>query len=461
MKEFMGQDFLLNTNTAKELYNIAKKQPVFDYYCKLNAKDIAENKRFSDLTEAWIETDVLKYRAMRSYKVDEYYITGDATPFQKFSKWAEVVPMLMGSPLYHQTHLELQRFFGIKTPLSPATAKEIWDKANEVVTSASFSAINILKKYNVKAVCTLNDPTDSLQYHIEISQNIGCDTLVLPTFNPDKAFLIENPSWTGYIKKLGSVVDFEIISYSDLLSALLKRLMFFRSLGGRMANHNIFNLNYTSYTQNEVEEIFRKALKNEALTDTEISKFKTCLLWDLSRKYNEFGFICELHFNAKENANEKLTEFLGENAGFYSFEHFNAVSFAREFLNNLYKENSLPKIILYSAYPEDYKGFASLIPSFLEEKGKIQLALDLACIESKKEIESYIETLINSGLPHSIGISTGGSFLKYPIYEYFRRILADKLGYLVENGEYPSYKELLSKVISQISFNNIKSYLEI
>lgn len=465
MKEFMGQDFLLNTKTAAELFEIAKNEPIFDYHCHLSPKEIAENKRFSNLTEIWLYGDHYKWRAMRSYGIDEYYITGGASDYEKFLKWAEVIPMLIGNPLYHWTHLELQRFFGIKKPLSPATAKEIWDTANAVIAGNGFCVFNILKKFNVKGVCTTDDPTDSLEYHIAISQNPQCETLVLPTYRPDKAINIERDGWTDYIAKLQSVCGKTIVSYEDLINALEERLLFFRSVGSRISDHGLDEIYFVYASKEEIDLIFKKALKGEKLTQEEIEKYKTAILIDLGKKYGEHGFVMQLHLNVVRNNNKKMFDFMGPDTGFDSVNDSKIAHQLSGVLNTIEQTGRLPKTIIYSLNPADYYVIGTMLGNFQGDgiKGKIQFGSGWWFCDHKDGMEEQIKTLANLGvLPTFVGMLTDSrSFLSYPRHEYFRRILCNVIGDWVENGEYPCYKKLLQKIVSDICFNNIKKYLEI
>lgn len=465
MKEFMGQDFLLETKTAQELFEVAKNEPIFDYHCHLSPKEIAEDKCFSNLTEIWLYGDHYKWRAMRSYGIDEYYITGGATDYEKFAKWAEVVPMLIGNPLYHWTHLELQRFFGIKEPLSPATAKSIWDRANSVIASPNFSVFNILKKFNVKGVCTTDDPTDSLEYHIAVSQNPKCETLVLPTYRPDKAINIERDGWADYILKLQAVCGNAIISYEDLVDALKKRLLFFKSVGSRISDHGLDEIYYRPASPEEISSIFKKALKGDKLTQEEVEKYKTSILIDLGKMYGEHNFVMQLHLNVIRNNNKKMFDYMGADTGFDSVNDSRIAKQLSGVLNTIETCGRLPKTIIYSLNPSDYYPVATMLGNFQGDgiKGKIQFGSGWWFCDHKSGMEEQMKALANLGvLPTFVGMLTDSrSFLSYPRHEYFRRILCNIIGQWVENGEYPCYKQLLQKIVSDICFNNIKSYLEI
>lgn len=465
VKEFMGNDFLLNTKTSEALFEAAKNQPIFDYHCHLSPKEIAENKRFKNLAEIWLYGDHYKWRAMRSFGVDEYYITGDASDYEKFSKWAEVVPYLIGNPLYHWTHLELQRFFGIKEPLSPLTAKTIWDKANMVIQSPGFCVFNIFKKFNVKGVCTTDDPVDTLEYHIALSQNSDCDTLVLPTFRPDKAVNINKKEFAAYIQKLSAVCLKNITSYNDLISALEERLLFFRSVGCRITDHGLDEVYFTPATADEVDAIFKKALKGEALTKDEIAKYKTAIMIDLGKMYGKNGFVMQLHMNVIRNNNDKMFGYLGADTGFDSVNDARVACEVSGLLNEMEKENALPKTILYTLNPADNYVLATMLGNFQGDgiKGKIQLGSGWWFCDQKDGMTEQIKALSNLGvLPNFVGMLTDSrSFLSYPRHEYFRRILCDILGTWVENGEYPYCLELLKKIVADICYNNVTAYLDI
>lgn len=465
MKEFMGKDFLLQTETAKELYEYASKMPIFDYHCHLNPSEIAQNKHFSNITELWLYGDHYKWRAMRSYGIDEYYITGDATDYEKFMKWAEVLPNLIGNPLYHWTHLELQRFFDITEPLSPLTANDIWKKANAVINSEDFCVFNIFKKFDVRCVCTTDDPADSLEYHIAIAQNPQCKTIVLPTFRPDKAVNIQKAEFKDYIVKLSIVCNKVIDDFEALKDALEERLLFFKSAGGRISDHGMDDVFFEKCTDEEADVIFKKAMKGESLTQTEIDKYKTALMVFLGKKYSDYGFVMQLHMNTIRNNNERMFNVLGADTGFDSINDGTVAKEIAGLMGEMQKTSQLPKTILYSLNPKDNYTLGTMLGNFQGDgvKGKIQLGSGWWFCDQKDGMEAQLKALGNLGcLSTFIGMLTDSrSFLSYPRHEYFRRILCNIIGSWVENGEYPRCMNFLQKVVEDISFNNAKEYLGI
>lgn len=465
MKEFMDKDFLLETDTAKELFEYASKMPIFDYHCHLNPAEIAQNKHFSNITELWIQGDHYKWRAMRSYGIDEYYITGDATDYEKFIKWAEVMPNLIGNPLYHWTHLELQRFFNIYEPLSPLTANDIWKKANSVINSEDFCVFNIFKKFKVECVCTTDDPADSLEYHIAIAQNPQCKTVVLPTFRPDRAININKPDFKEYIVKLSIACNKVITNFQDLKNALEERLLFFKSVGARVADHGIDDPFFEKCTDEEAQLIFKKALNDEKLTQTEINKFKTALTVFLGKKYADYGFAMQIHINVIRNNNERMFNALGADTGFDSINDATVAKEISGLMNEMAKTSQLPKTILYSLNPKDTYTFGTMLGNFQGDgiKGKIQLGSGWWFCDQKDGMESQLKALGNLGcLTAFVGMLTDSrSFLSYTRHEYFRRILCNLIGNWVENGEYPRTMNFLQKVVEDISFNNAKAYFEV
>ena len=465
MKEFMGNDFLLETETSKTLFKSAMSMPIFDYHCHLSPKEIAENKRFKNITELWLYKDPYKWRAMRSYGIDEYYITGDASDYEKFLKWAEVMPYLIGNPLYHWTHLELQRFFDIKEPLSPLSADEIWKKANEKINSPDFNVFSIFKKFNVKCICTTDDPADTLEYHIAIAQNPSCDTLVLPTFRPDKAIKIENDEFKSYIIKLSVVSGRVIEDFNDLKNTLEERLLFFKSVGCRISDHALDDMFFSPCTDEEADLIFKKAMAGQKITKDEADKYKTALLIFLGEKYADYGFAMQLHMNTIRNNNEKMFSVLGPDTGFDSINDGTIAKELAGILNAMHKKSKLPKTILYTLNPKDNYVIGTMLGNFQGGgiKGKIQFGSGWWFCDQKDGMEAQMKALSNLGcLGAFIGMLTDSrSFLSYPRHEYFRRILCNIIGNWVENGEYPNCPKLLEKLVKDISFENAREYLGI
>lgn len=462
MKQFLDKDFLLKTPTASTLFQAVAGLPIIDYHCHLIPQQIAENKRFNNITEIWLYGDHYKWRAMRSYGIDEYYITGEASDYEKFQKWAETVPYLIGNPLYHWTHLELQRFFGIYEPLSPATAEQIWNRANEIIAKDNFCVFEIFKKFNVEAVCTTDDPIDSLEYHQQIRTNELCTTKVLPTFRPDKALNIEREGFVEWVAALGEACSQEITDYFTLQSCLVERLLFFKSMGCVVTDHACDSMWYEDATFEEMDVIFKKGLRKESLTKSEIAKYKSNLLIFLGKKYSEYGFVMQLHMNVIRNNNKAMFKKLGPDTGFDSINDDPIAKELSQILGKMSEENKVPKTILYTLNPKDNYVIGTMLGNFQGGgvKGKLQFGSGWWFCDQKDGMQEQMKALANLGvLPTFVGMLTDSrSFLSYPRHEYFRRILCNLLGTWVEDGEYPNCPDLLKKIAKDISYYNAKSY---
>ncbi|MCX7656322.1 MAG: glucuronate isomerase [Treponemataceae bacterium] len=474
MKRFMNKDFLLTTKTARWLYHeVAAQEPIFDYHCHLNPKEIAENRRFSNLTEVWLGGDHYKWRAMRSNGIDERFITGDAAPYDKFLAWARTIPQSIGNPLYHWTHLELQRYFGIYEPLNEATAPAIWEKANGALASdPHLSVYGIFKKFRVYAVGTTDDPADDLAWHDEIRRAGKTTTKVLPSFRPDKALNIHLPGFAEYIQRLGTVAGCSIRTLPDLLAVLEKRIHCFDERGCRASDHA---LEYPPFEvasdgsigtvwEAEVNQIFVRALEGASLNRQESDRYRTFVLLFLAGEYKKRGWAMQLHLAAIRNNNSRMFAQLGPDTGYDAVHDYPITANLAALLNLMESEKKLPKTILYSLNPKDYYPLGTLMGCFQGEgiPGKIQLGSAWWFCDHRDGMEEQMRVLGNLGLlPRFIGMLTDSrSFLSYPRHEYFRRILCNLLGQWAEAGEIPNDRMLLSRVVQNISFRNAQGYFE-
>ncbi len=459
----MDEDFLLQTNTAKELYhNYAAKMPIFDYHCHINPQDIAEDKQFENITQVWLYGDHYKWRGMRTNGVDERYCTGDASDWEKFEKWAETVPYTLRNPLFHWTHLELQRFFGIHKILSPETAKEIWDECNAKLQTPEYSVRNIIRMANVHTICTTDDPVDSLNYHRQI-KNDGFEVNVLPAWRPDNAMAVENvTAFNKYIDKLSSVAEIEIKTFNHLIEALDKRHRFFHDNGCRLSDHGLETALAEEYTEGEIEYIFNRVRSGETLTRESVLKFKSAMLVEFGIMDHSRGWTQQFHIGALRNNNTRLFNQLGPDTGFDSIGDFEVARPLSKLLDKLDREDKLCKTVLYNLNPRDNELFATMIGNFQDGSvpGKIQYGSGWWFLDQKNGMERQLNALSNLGLlSRFVGMLTDSrSFLSYPRHEYFRRILCNLLGNDVENGEIPHDMNLLGNMVENICFNNAKEY---
>jgi glucuronate isomerase len=466
MKKFMDENFLLCSDTAINLYHkYGKEMPIIDYHCHLSPKEIFENKRFKNITEAWLYGDHYKWRTMRSNGVEEKFITGDADDYSKFMAWAKTVPMTIGNPLYHWTHLELQRFFRIDELLNESTAPIIWKKVNELLSDGQFSARDLIIRSNVKLICTTDDPIDSLEYHIKIKELKDFDVKVLPTFRPDKGIEITRVGFKEWIEKLGQVTGRIICSYDMLLAAMEDRINFFHSVGCRISDHALDQVYYAETSKDEVDAIFKKALQGEVLTEKEAIQYKTYTLRFVGKMYHDLGWTMQLHIGAMRNNNTKMFRALGPDTGFDSVNDNNVAYGLSRLLDSLEIINSLPKTILYTLNPADNYVLGTMLGNFQGNgiPGKIQFGSAWWVNDHRDGMNEQMKTLANLGLlSRFVGMLTDSrSFLSYTRHEYFRRILCNLLGEWVENGEYPNDEEMLATIVRGICFNNAKAYFGI
>ena len=466
MKAFMDEDFLLDTPTARALFASCKDEPLWDYHCHLPPEQIASNKQFKNLTEIWLGGDHYKWRQMRTYGVDERFITGDADDFDKFMKWAETLENLIGNPLYHWTHLELQRYFGIYEPLTVKSAPQIWEKANAMLQSEELSVRGIFKKFHVYAVGTTDDPVDSLEYHKAIAEGTAAigkiDTKVRPSYRPDKALNINLPTFKPYIEKLAAVSGIDIKTSDDIIASLVKRLDYFIENGCRASDHALEYPPCAVATDAEIDAVVARALSGEAITDKEAEAYKTKVLVALARAYEKRGIVQQWHMNAIRDNNKAMFARLGPDTGFDG-SHDNPVAAKLAGLLSLIEEaGGTPKTILYSLNPKDYYSMATIMGCFQGGgvKGKIQLGSGWWFCDHRDGMEQQLRVLGNLGMiPAFVGMLTDSrSFLSYSRHEYFRRILCNLIGSWAENGEYPADMEVLTRIVKDISFGNALNY---
>ena len=463
MKKFMDENFLLYNETAVKLYHEhAKNMPIIDYHCHLNPKEIAENKRYRNITEIWLGGDHYKWKALRSNGVDEKYITGNAEDKEKFLKWAETVPYTVGNPLYHWTHLELKRYFGIDKLLSPQTAEEIWEKCNELLQQEDFTARGLIKRSNVKVICTTDDPADTLEYHSAIAEDQSFDVKVFPAFRPDKGINIEKEGFVDWIKKLEKVVGREVTTLENLLGVLEERIEYFHQLGCRASDHALDPIVFEEGTLEEVNEIFTKVLNGKELSELEVKKYKTQVLLFLGKKYAKLGWVMQLHIGTIRSVNTRMMNRLGPDTGFDTIGDYVFAQPLAKFLDGLDIEDELPKTILYCLNPRDNEVLATMIGSFQGGgiPGKIQFGSGWWFNDQKDGMIRQLIALSNVGLlSRFVGMLTDSrSFLSYTRHEYFRRILCNLLGEWVENGEVPDDLDLLGKIVEDVCYYNTNHY---
>lgn len=465
MEEFISEDFLLTNNTAVKLYNdFAAHQPIIDYHCHLSPQEIAENRRWENITQIWLNGDHYKWRAMRTNGVPEKYITGDATDWEKFYHWAKTVPYTVRNPLYHWTHMELKKPFGISNVLlNEKTAKEIWQAVNAKLTQEEFTCRGIMKQFNVQLVVTTDDPTDSLQYHLQMKNDPSCSVVVLPAFRPDKAMAVEQPeAFRQWLLKLEEVADSSITSYTDFIGALRKRHTFFHEMGSRMSDHGIETVYAEEYTDSEISSIFSKILTGASLTQSEIVKFKSAMLYEFGIMDHERGWVQQYHLGALRNVNRRMFRTLGPDTGYDVIGDFEVARPLAKLLARLDDENKLAKTILYNLNPRDNDLIASVIGAFQDgiSPGKMQYGSAWWFLDQKDGIEKQLNSLSNLGLlSRFIGMVTDSrSFLSYPRHDYFRRVLCNMLGAEMESGVLPNDINFIGSIVADISYNNVKSY---
>ena len=465
MTNFMDENFLLENKTAKTLYfTYAEKMPIIDYHCHVSPKEIAENRRFDNIAQVWLGGDHYKWRLIRSCGVKEEFITSNtSSDREKFQKFAECLPHAIGNPLYHWTHLELQRYFGITKPLNGNTAEEIWQICNAKLASEELSVQGIIKNSNVKVICTTDDPADDLRYHMQIAAEGKCSAKVYPAMRPDATLRIERTQeYPLYMQRLAQVAGLKIKCMADIREALHRRIEFFHSLGCRVSDHALEYMFYEEASEAELNTIVLKGLAGEKLTTQEIEKYKSALLLFLSEEYHRLDWGMQLHYGAlRDNSSLNFAK-LGPDTGFDSMGTYNNAIGLSKLLNAMEKAGHLPKTILYSLNPTDNAMLGSIIGCFQgpEARCKLQQGSAWWFNDSKAGIEAQLESIANlSVLGNILGMLTDSrSFLSYTRHEYYRRILCNWLGRLVERGEYPADIDFLGQTVQNICYNNVKNY---
>ena len=467
MKPFIHENFLLQNETAVHLFHDhAKKLPIIDYHCHLNPQEVAEDHKFRSITELWLGGDHYKWRALRTNGVAEKYITGDASDWEKFQKWAETMPYCMRNPLYHWTHLELRTAFGINKLLNANTAREIFDECNEKLKQPEFSARGLMKHYNVEAVCTTDDPADDLRYHRAYADETANSQFpkVLPTWRPDKAMAIENPDgYKAYIEKLGETAGHNISTYEDLLNTLQERHDYFASLGCRLSDHGISEFYAEDFTETEIKQIFQKVMEGKQPTSDEVNKFRSALLLEFARQDAKAGWTQQFHYGPMRNNNTRMFKQLGPDTGFDSIGTWNTSESLSRFLDKLDSEGNLAKTILYCINPSDNEMLATMIGNFQEgpTPGKIQFGSGWWFNDQLDGMERQMNALSVLGLlSRFVGMLTDSrSFLSYPRHEYFRRQLCNMIGQDVEDGKLPAEEmPFIEQMVRDISYYNAKRY---
>ncbi len=464
MPDFLDENFLLSSDVARRLYHeYAAPQPILDYHCHLSPKDIAENRRFADLFEIWIEGDHYKWRAMRANGVAEKSITGDASPYEKFVAWARTVPYTLRNPLYHWTHLELQRYFGITELLDENSAPGIWERANAAL-AGDLTAHGILQKFRVEVVCTTDDPTDDLWHHQQIAKS-NLPTRVFPAFRPDKGLAIGQPELAPWTEKLAKAANIDIRNLTGFLDALRKRHDDFHAMGCRLSDHGLEHCFAAPCSDQAAAAIFSKARENKSITDDERTQFASFMMLFFGRLDAEKGWTKQLHLGARRNVNSAARRRLGADTGYDTVGDFPQTGSLAAYLDLLSQENALPRMILYNVNPADTFSFATLTGCFQngDQPGKIQYGSAWWFLDQKEGITAQINALSNVGLlSRFIGMVTDSrSFMSYPRHEYFRRVLCDIIGQDVARGELPNDDDLLARLIQDVRYRNAQQYLRL
>lgn len=463
MKKFMDQDFLLRSDTAKHLFHdYAENMPIVDYHCHINPQEIYEDRKFDNITQVWLGGDHYKWRQMRSNGIDEKYITGDGSDWEKFLAYAKTLDKAIGNPLYHWSHLELQRFFDYDGILSEKTAREVWDMANKKLAQDDMSVRNLIKKSNVKLLATTDDPVDDLKWHKLLREDDSFDVQVLPAWRPDKAVNINKPDFNDYMDQLAKVSGVEIKTFEDVKKALAKRLDFFAENGCSVSDHGLDYVVYQPASNEEIESIFAKKRNGEELSAREADMYKTALLQFLAGEYKKRNWVMQLHYGCLRNNNTPMFDKLGPDTGYDSISNYAPADQLTGFLNSVESSTGLPKTILYSLNPADDELIGTVIGCFQNSDavGKIQQGSAWWFNDNKSGMEKQMTSLANLGLlGNFVGMLTDSrSFLSYPRHEYFRRIMANLISQWVEDGEFPNDDELLEPIVKGISYGNAVRY---
>jgi glucuronate isomerase len=462
MKPFINENFLLGNKTSEKLYhNYSENQQIVDFHCHLSPAMIAEDRQYDNLTQAWLEGDHYKWRAMRTNGINEKYCTGNASDSEKFSKWAETVPATVGNPLYHWTHLELARYFSVSDLLSPATASAIYDKANALLQTKDFSIRALLKKMKVEVVCTTDDPADDLGFHKRLKGNF--DIRILPTFRPDNVVKTEDTSkFTAYIEKLGTVCNIEIKDFSKLIEALDSRHKYFHEMGGRLSDHGLDRFYFAPFTATETDKIFKKLLKGEVISSDESEKYKSAVMTELCRMNHKRGWTQQFHVGAMRNNNQRMFRQMGPDTGWDSIGVPQDALKMSRFLGSLDETDQLARTLLYNINPADNEMMITMAGNFNDGSTAVKVQYGAAWwfLDQKYGMEKHLRDLASLGLLRRFAgmVTDSRSFLSYPRHEYFRRLVCNFVGEEVEKGLIPDEDELLKPLIEGISYKNAKEY---
>ena len=449
----INDNFMLKGETARKLYHTyAKDMPIIDYHCHLSPAQIAENYKFRNLTDLFLGGDHYKWRQMRTFGIEERYITGDAPDYDKFMKYAEMMPYLIGNPIFHWTHLELKRYFDIDEILTPETAPTIWEKANEMLAREDFRARALIVKSNVKALCTTDDPLDSLEYHKALAKE-GYEVKVLPTFRPDKLVNIDKDTFVGYIGQLGAK------TYAEVLEKLREKIAYFHDAGCRLSDHGV---DYIFYAEGDAEAAFNKAMSGEKVSGAEADAYKTAIMLECAKEYTRLGWTMQIHMGALRNNNTAMFNKLGADTGFDSINDGRVAEPLSRLLDAMNVSGNLPKTILYNLNPKDNYTLATMLGNFqcAPTKGKIQFGSGWWFNDQRDGMEAQMKALANLGmLSCFVGMLTDSrSFVSYPRHEYFRRILCNLIGEWVDGGEYPCDEKYLGEIVKDICYRNAERY---
>jgi glucuronate isomerase len=463
---FIHDDFLLETKAARRLYHsFAAAEPILDYHCHLPPKDVAENRRFANLFEIWLEGDHYKWRAMRAAGVDESFVTGDADPRDKFLAWANTVPLTLRNPLYHWTHLELKRYFGIDVLLDSSTANQVWDEANRLLGTDELNAHGILGKFDVRALCTTDDPTDDLAYHAQIAAS-PCPAKVFPTFRPDKALAVHQPeNFNAWVGKLALAANQDIDTFQNFLDAIKLRHDAFHAAGCRLSDHGLNHLFGAPCTLAEAEEIFGKARSFQEVTSYEQVAYASFMMFYFGQLDAARGWTKQIHLGARRNNNSRRLSELGPDTGYDSIGDWAQTDALGDYLDALDAANSLPRTIVYNLNPADNYILATMIGNFQDGRvaGKIQFGSGWWFLDQKEAMEWQMNALSNCGLlSQFVGMLTDSrSFMSYPRHEYFRRVLCNLIGSDIERGLLPDSDELAGPLVRNICYSNAARYLNL
>ncbi len=463
MKAFMDKDFLLDSQAAQILYHeYASKMPIIDYHCHLITQQIADDTSYNDITEVWLGGDHYKWRAMRGNGVPEKYITGDASHYEKFERWAQTMPYCIGNPLYHWTHLELQRYFDVYEPLSGKNAKEVWEQCNKVLSQPDFTTRGIIKRSGVEVICTTDDPIDDLRYHKQIAADKSFDVKVLPSFRPDKALNINKPTFADYIKSLSEVSGVTIRSFDDLTDALNRRLDYFAEIGCCISDHAFDIVTFANPDPIKVNSALSHALNGELVAADEECAYRTALMLFLGAQYAKRNWAMQIHIAALRDNNPRMFKLLGPDTGYDAIEDRPYARALAQLLGTLEEKGELPKTILYSLNQSDNMALIALATCFNDGNsiGKMQLGSGWWFNDQQDGMIRQMTELGNIGLlSRFVGMLTDSrSFLSYTRHEYFRRILCNHIGAWAERGEIPFDREMLGSIVQDISYNNAKRY---